>query len=98
MPYTRWAFAFPSFRTRSTSHSLPTTSATNSAVQGIIAVWQSGRRPFIAGSDPYIFAGTMYGASVSRMMRGAAGDCANMRRTRFEVFSLDENVITPGAR
>ena len=32
------------------------------------------------------------------MIRGAAGDCVNMRRTRFEVFSLDENVITPGAR
>src|SRR6266404_82192 len=39
----------------------------------------------------------MNGASVSRTMRGAPGDCANIRRTRFEVFSFEENVITPGA-
>jgi len=38
----------------------------------------------------------MNGASVSRMMRGGReGDCANIRRTRLDVFSLDENVITP---
>ena len=63
-------------------------------------MWHSGSLPLNVGSDPYIFAGTMYGASVSRTMRGAAvggGDCANIRRTRFEVFSLDEKVITPGA-
>ena len=96
MPYTWWALALPSSSTRSTSHSPPATSATYSAVQGIIAVWHNGSRPLIAGSEPYIFAGTMYGASVSRTMRGAAGDCANMRRTMFDVFSLDENVITPG--
>lgn len=28
------------------------------------------------------------------MMRGE-GDCANIRRTRLAVFSLDENVTTP---
>jgi hypothetical protein len=41
-----------------------------------------------------MFAGTINGASVSRMMRGE-GDCANIRRTRLDVFSLDENVTTP---
>jgi hypothetical protein len=35
---------------------------------------------------PYIFAGTIYGASVSSTTHGAAGDCSNTRRTMFAVF------------
>jgi hypothetical protein len=38
----------------------------------------------------------MNGASVSSRMRGGCeDDCANIRRTILDVFSLDENVITP---
>ena len=50
IPYTFLAFSLAISITLVASHPSPNIPATKSAVQGIIAVWHSGRRPFMPES------------------------------------------------
>ena len=104
-PYTFLAFSRATRITSSAVHepSVATAPAppfarfeTNFAVQGIIAVWHIGSfLPRMAGRSSYRFAGTMYGASVSRRMRSALASADVGNRTGMDASPLE--LSTDGA-